>query len=435
MFWCVVICGGMFAYWLSDADQDRKNSFTVLAYMVLFAGLSIWTVRSSGLPLVRRWILASIPWLLLLSVSPFGPVELINNGNVGVVGWQWRWAPAPDERLAAVDVSPDQSLDWQTTETDYPAFLGGKYWAEVDDVAIDVESVAAQPPELLWNRRIGAGWSGFAVVGDYAITQEQRGEEELVTCYDVDTGELVWSHSDQARHDPGGAGALGGVGPRATPTVAAGRVFSQGATGIINCLDARSGELLWSHDTLEEYGQTNLLWGKAGSPAIADDLVIFAVGGDGVSVVAYRAEDGEVVWSAGDRRASYASPVVTELCGVRQVVTVDEDWVTGRRLDDGGELWEHPWPGNSDAASSTSNPVPVGHNRLLLSKGYGVGAELIRVLRDGEDKWSVDTIWKKPVLKTKMSNVLVRDDWVFGIDDVHLSCIALEDGAKRWKKR
>jgi outer membrane protein assembly factor BamB len=141
-----------------------------------------------------------------------------------------------------------------------------------------------------------------------------------------------------------------------------------------------------------------------------------------------------VIWTAGDRRSSYATPVLTTLAGTEQVIVVNEDFVTSHRAEDGVILWEHPWPGRSDGNASTSQPVPVGDDRVFLSKGYGIGSELIQVLRDGQQLYT-DTIWQERRMKTKMCNVVIRDGFVYGLDDVNLQCIELATGKRRWKKR
>ena len=227
---------------------------------------------------------------------------------------------------------------------------------------------------------------------------------------------------------PAAAAPLGAIGPRATPTINDGRVYAHGATGLLNCLDARNGEVIWSHDTLAEHGAENVMWGKAGSPLIVDDWVVVSVGGpDGHSLVAYDRLDGDQAWAAGDRQSSYATPVLTELGGERQIVVVNENYVTGHRAADGLMIWEYPWPGDSGSNASASNPIPIGDNRLLLSKGYGVPAELIEVTQ-ADGRWSAARVWQKPTLRTKMSNVVVRDGYAYGIDDVDLACVELATG-------
>jgi outer membrane protein assembly factor BamB len=148
-------------------------------------------------------------------------------------------------------------------------------------------------------------------------------------------------------------------------------------------------------------------------------------------------DTGDVRWAAGTRKASYASPVIAELAGERQIIVVNEGWVTGHRARDGTVLWEHPWANEDDDSASAAQPVPVGNNRLLLTKGYGVGASLLAIER-AEDKFVVKPLWKPPiqrVMKTKFSNVVLRNGFVYGLDDVLLECIELETGKVRWKKR
>jgi outer membrane protein assembly factor BamB len=272
-------------------------------------------------------------------------------------------------------------------------------------------------------------------VGKHAITQEQRGPNELVVCYDLATGKIQWSHQDDVRWDPGGSGGLGGVGPRATPTVAGGRVYSVGATGTLNCLEAPTGKLLWSHDTLREENAVQVMWGRACSPIVVGDWIVVSVGGsENSSLVAYDAGTGKRVWGAGNRQSSYATPVLATLAGVEQIVVVNQDFVTSHDAATGAVLWEHAWPGNSDSNASNSQPVPVGDDRLLLSKGYSIPAQLVKVTLDGK-AWKTDIVWEKSVLRTKMSNVLVRDGFVYAIDDIDLVCVELATGKRKWKSR
>ncbi|HYO25783.1 MAG TPA: PQQ-binding-like beta-propeller repeat protein [Lacipirellulaceae bacterium] len=432
--WWGAVALALAGFWRFTAWQDYRNTSVLIAVLLAVFGASVWLLRNSGGDRRRRLFRALAVWAPLYVVSPLGPVKLIHNGNVGIVGWRWRWAAQPDEalqpaarRAARVRLTPGP--------TDYPAFLGGRHWAEVRGVELDGDW-SARPPKLLWKQKVGAGWSGYAVVGDYAVTQEQRGPEELVVCYKLRTGEVAWSHADRVRWDPGGSGALGKVGPRATPTVHDGRVYAHGATGILNCLDGATGEALWSHDTLAEEQVPNIMWGKAGSPLIVGGWVVVSVGGAADnSLVAYDRLTGQRAWGAGSRRSSYATPVLATLQGVEQIVLVNEDFVTAHRASDGAVLWEHPWPGNSDSDASASQPTPVGDDRLLLTKGYSTPAQLISATRSEAGEWTAQTVWEKPVLRTKLSNVVVRDGYVYAIDDVDLVCVELATGKRRWKSR
>ena len=288
------------------------------------------------------------------------------------------------------------------------------------------------PPQLVWRQPIGGGWSAFAVVGDYAVTQEQRGDEELVVCYEFRTGRVVWSHAEPGRF----TSVLGGDGPRATPTIYAGNVYAQSPRGPLLCLDGADGTILWSHDIIRENGAKNINWGRSGSPLVVNDKVIVSAGGpNGQSLVAYDAETGKRIWSAGNDVSSYSSPALATLCGVQQVVSVNQDEVVGHRFTDGKPLWQCPWPGKSDMNPNASQPVAVGDDRIFLSKGYGIGSKLIQLQRSDNGSFAVDVLWHKSTLmKTKLTNVVLRDGYVYGLSQGVLECVQLDTGRRRWKR-
>jgi outer membrane protein assembly factor BamB len=432
--WCALVGAGLAVFWRWVEYQDYRNTGVVVAALLVMFGASLWLLRNSGGTRWQRRMYALTPWAPLALLMPrLGPVELVWNGNVGVESWRWRYSRRPDERLAGVDAT-GPAIKLKTTPFDYPAFLGGGYWPEIHGVALDSDW-SARPPQKIWRQPIGAGWSGFAVVGDYAFTQEQRGPDEMVVCYELQTGRIAWAHKDPVRWDPSGSAGLGKVGPRATPTVFDGRVYAQGATGILNCLDAATGAVVWSHDTIAEERAEIVMWGKAGSPLIVDDLVVLSVGGsDDNSLVAYDRKTGRRAWGGGSRQSSYATPVLATLGGQRQIVLVNEDFITAHRVTDGRVLWEYPFPGNSGSNASASQPVPIGDDRLLLTKGYSVPAEVIQV-RGAGDQWTATRVWQHPVMRTKFSTVVVRNGYAYGIDDVDLACIDLATGRRKWKSR
>src|SRR5690242_5411966 len=160
---------------------------------------------------------------------------------------------------------------------------------------------SATPPVQMWHRSVGPGWSSFAVRGDLFYTQEQRGDSEVVACYKASTGEPVWTHRGAARFFE----SNGGAGPRATPTLSNGRVYTFGATGILNALDAGTGAVVWSRNVASDTGAQVPFWGFSSSPLVIGDEVIVAPAGQ---LVAYEAGTGNKRWVGPAGGGSYSSP-------------------------------------------------------------------------------------------------------------------------------
>jgi len=379
----------------------------------LFFSRLRWRLRLLGL-------LALV--LLLVGLRLLFTVRQVTGDLVPIL--EWRWATHEDPVTSPVTgPGAPSSLPGAA---DFPQFLGPDRNATLPgpELARDWQ---AHPPEELWRRPVGQGWSSFAVAGDLAVTQEQHGEEERVVAYDLATGELRWSHSDAERYD----NTIAGVGPRATPTIDGGRVYTLGSLGRLNALDLESGERLWSHDVPEELESPDPQWGRSASPLVTDGLVIVPAGGDGRLLAAYDAETGELVWTGGDDRVGYASPFVATLDGERQIVLLNQSSVTGHDPETGELLWSYPW---SAAQPNVSQPVPLPGDRLLVSSGYGIGAEVLQIRHDGEGVLRPERLWKSPRLKAKFTNVVVHEGYIYGLDDGVLVCLDPRTGQRCWKR-
>jgi outer membrane protein assembly factor BamB len=310
---------------------------------------------------------------------------------------------------------------------DVPQFFGPRRDGIVTgaDLARDW---AKTPPRELWRQSIGTGWAAYAVVAGRAYTQEHRGEEEWVSCYEVLTGRLLWAHKRTARFFQWQAGE----GPHATPTVESGRVFAYGATGILDCLDAATGKLIWTRSVLEENKLANLEWGISASPLLVGNLVIVTGGqGAGPTVLAYDRQTGEPRWRSGKDRASYSSPILATLAGRPAIVSFNAATFSIHDPATGAEWLSERW--GNDKPPRAAQPVVLDGDRLFITAGYGLGCELFKIAATPDGKLAAESLWKNIRLKAQFNSIAVRDGFFFGLDDGFLACVEVATGTRRWK--
>jgi outer membrane protein assembly factor BamB len=416
-------------------DRDLRNIivFSVTAGTLIL--LSAWLLLRSSLHKNTKAMISIGAAVLLLSLLGMLKFKHFTGDMVPVL--VFRWTPNDDAllpeletpQLPAAEAAAIQLV--ASSPTDFPHFLGPHGARGVPDANL-ASDWKAHPPKLIWKHPIGGGLSGFAVVGNFAVTQEQRGDEKLLVCYEFLTGEPLWSHSLPGRF----VNVLGRDGPRATPTIADGKVYCQWSEGDLTCHAGQSGEVVWSHNLLEQFNAPQISWGRSGSPLVVAEKVIVSAGGpNGFSLVAFNKETGKLIWHAGNDRASYASPVHATLAGVEQVVVVNENWVVGHRLTDGEVLWRQRWTGSSDTDANTTQPVILPDDHVFVSHGYGYGCALFKIVADSSGKLtSHEEIANKTLLKTKMSNVAVRGDYIYGLSGGILECVEWRTLARQWKR-
>ena len=279
---------------------------------------------------------------------------------------------------------------------------------------------SATPPVALWRRAVGPGWSSFAVAGNRVYTQEQRGEDEVIACYDASTGTPVWHHRDRARFWE----SNGGAGPRGTPSLSGGRVYALGGTGIVNALDAATGARVWSRNAATETGAKLPDWGFSGSPMVVDDLVVVAVSG---ALAAYDAATGQPRWKLDPQGEGYSSPHLVTLGGVRQVAFVNGKGVTGVALSNGAVLWAHPWKGYP-----VVQPAVTADGDLLVNVKEDSGLRRLSVTRNGSG-WTATERWTTRGLKPYFNDFVVHKGHAYGFDGNILACIDVAEGNRKWK--
>jgi outer membrane protein assembly factor BamB len=450
----------------------------IFAIPVLSLALVAWAVASRGLPRGSRRASMAAAILLACATLTLFRTEGVTGGFASEI--RWRWTPTPEARLlaqagaepAAVSsaaATPEARLPAQANDgpadlpsapsavkapeeplmaqaggepaipgaaipgavaapaaaaqgSDWPGFRGPERDGAVRGVRIETDW-AASPPVELWRRPIGPGWSSFAVRGDLLYTQEQRGEDEIVASYNVTTGEPVWKHRDAARFWEPGSGA----GPRATPTLGDGRVYTLGATGILNALDARDGSVVWSRNAATDTGAHLPEWGFAGSPLVVGDAIVVATAG---RLIAYDAATGDPRWKT-EGGGSYSSPQLATIDGVAQVLLLKGAGAISVAPADGTLLWEHKWPGDGIV-----QPALTADGDVLIGAGSGMAANMgvCRLsVRHGPGGWTVQERWTSNGLKPRFNDFVVHKGHAFGFDGSMLASIDLADGRRTWK--
>jgi outer membrane protein assembly factor BamB len=279
------------------------------------------------------------------------------------------------------------------------------------------------PPVQLWRRAIGPGWSSFAVSGNLLYTQEQRGGEEVASAYRLTTGEPVWRHRDATRFWESNAGA----GPRGTPTLSDGRVYTFGGTGILNALDAASGALVWSRNAAADVAEETPMWGFSSSPLVVGDVVVVAAGG---KLAAYDATNGAPRWKGGGGGFGYSSPHRARIAGVEQVVFTSGPGTAGLAPATGKVLWEYAWPGGAIVQPALTPDGDVLINTVSMNGGVGLRRIAIAHQSGG---WTASERWTSNGLKPYFNDFVVHNGHAYGFDNNILSCIDLTDGTRKWK--
>jgi outer membrane protein assembly factor BamB len=436
----------------SIATGGMGMLFYMLAVPWLSLALVAWAVLSRNLAAGMRR--ATMVATILVAC---GTWMLVRTGGFNAEfknDLHWRWTPTPEEKLVAQspivpvvlpppkeapapadpatkapEKKPEETADRILPETpavpaepDTPAIWPGFRGPHRDSVIPGVRIKTdwnASPPASIWRRPVGPGWSSFAVRGDLIYTQEQRGPDEVVTCYKLSTGDPVWAHKDKARFWE----SNGGAGPRGTPTLSRGRVYTFGGTGILNALNARTGAVLWSHAAATDHGKKTPTWGFSSSPLIVKDLVVVAVSGQ---LFAYDAATSAPRWSGPKHGASYSSPQLATIGGLEQILQLSADGATGVGLD-GKVLWEHAWKGYPIV-----QPALTPDGDVLISVSDSGGTRRLG-LTHGASQWTVEERWTSTGLKPYFNDFVVHKDHAYGFDGGIMSCIDLKDGKRTWK--
>jgi outer membrane protein assembly factor BamB len=437
--WVIAACCLIGLIWLRyGAELGDFGLVNVLSYLLLFA---TWIFGLLAMMLTtrrRHWLTALLGPIAVGAVA-FAFFRLDRVDSEIIPKFVWRWTKTAELPESSGPVTSSADAFFAPRETDFPQFLGPNANSTLPNVELETNWIE-YPPKIVWKQPIGKGWSGFAVQGNAAYTMEQRDKEEWVSCYDADSGKLLWHYAIPGLHFH----PLGGTGPRATPTVFDGRVYAQSAVNELVCLDMRTGGRIWSFDMFKATKSTqadfeaSVAWGRSASPVIVDGKVIAALGGlpnsNPQPLIALDCKSGEEVWRSGNDQISYSTPAVATLLGKLQIIYISESNVTAHAITDGAKLWSTKWPGHSNGDANVSQPIALDDSHVFLSKGYGGGAELLKISKN-DSTWSTESVWKtEGVLRTKFTSCVIKDGHAYGLNDGILECVSLETGKRTWKK-
>jgi len=291
------------------------------------------------------------------------------------------------------------------------------------------------PQELQkgWQVEVGTGYSSPLVADGLVYQHARQGDDEVVWCFDLQTGELKWrqTYAVPFRATPGGE--RHGAGPKSSPALADGRLFTMSILGDLTAWNAESGKHLWRTGYGSRFQPNRPHWGVATSPIVDGDRVIAHFGNDDKgTLVALDVETGAEVWSHGGDGPSYSSPLVVEIHGVRQVVEWNHRVLAGVDVQTGRFLWEFPFP---HVGSDQNMPTPVFYRGRVLLGGENRGIHCLEPqVKDGT--WSVKQRWHQKNVALNMSTAVVNGQWLFGFSHYksgQFFCLDIESGDVLWQ--
>jgi len=244
-------------------------------------------------------------------------------------------------------------------DDNWPQFLGPSRNG-ISSATRLLDSWPAGGPKEVWRVGGGVGMSGIATSDGHLCTLVQHDDQQWLVAHDPATGKQQW----QAAVAPEYKNAQGD-GPRATPTIAGDRVYVYTGQGILSCLNLANGSQVWSHDVVNEQKGKVADYGMACSPLIVRDLIVVSVGAPTACLIAYKANNGDRAWTAGDDPCGYSSPALLHVGGRQQIVAFTGGSAIGVAPESGKVLWRHPY--ETDYECNTASPIAVDGNVLISS--------------------------------------------------------------------
>jgi len=281
-----------------------------------------------------------------------------------------------------------------------------------------------------WPESLKLKWKVIVAEGKI-YTHTRQNEQEVVACLNLETGEILWRKSYLVSYTMNSAATSHGKGPKSTPVLHGGKLYTLSINGILSCFDALTGDLKWRKEFSNKFPKTTPLYGTAMSPLVEADLLIAHVGGhDQGALIAFDVETGDVKWNWEGDGPGYASPIVVELEGVRQIVTQTQNYCVGVSAATGELLWSIPFTTVYDQNIVT----PIIYDEMLIFSGINNGTMAIKVVKQGNN-WSTEQIWHNPKVSMYMNSPVRSDDLLFGFSRQrggHFFCLDVNTGSTLW---
>ena len=313
----------------------------------------------------------------------------------------------------------------------WPGWLGPNRDGWVKDVI--PPKVWPEKLTQVWKIEVGTGYGTPLVQGDLVFTHTRQGEQEVMQCVDLKTGQTRWRQAFDMPFKIGGGGEYHGKGPKSNPILADGRIFSLSISGVLAAWDAKSGKQLWVRDYSEQFEKGHPYWGASTSPIVSGSRVMVHFGNDEVgALVAMDAKSGRELWRSGKDGTAYASPLLADFGGVHQIVQWNHEALVGVAVKTGVELWRFPLP---HLTHNQNMPTPAVHDGHVIVGGENRGMYSLQPVVNG-GKWSVKERWFQPKAALDMSSAIVSGDRIYGMTHYNagqLFCLDTKTGEFVWQ--
>ena len=276
-----------------------------------------------------------------------------------------------------------------------------------------------------WKTTVGSGDATPALVKDKLYVFARQGADEVTLCLDAASGDELWKDKYAAQAVTGAAARH--PGPRSSPAVAEGKVVTLGVGGVLSCLDAASGKVVWRKD---EFPKVVPKFFTGMSPIIVDGMVIAHLGGAGNgAIMAFDLSSGDVKWKCTEEGPAYASPALLTVEGTKQIVTLAEKSIVGVGVTDGKLLWQIPFAPRGRAYSAAT---PIVHGQTVIFTGAGRGTRAVKIEKQG-DRFVAEKLWSNEKVATQFNTPVLKDGLLFGLSDRgNLFCLNAKTGQAAW---